>query len=1014
MGYDYQFGPFRLDVENECLWRGREQIILRPKSFAVLRYLVTQPRRLVTRDEILEIVWRAIAVTDAVLTVCIGEIRQALGDDRHRPQYIETVHRRGYRFIGALSAVPDQDDTAGAGQARPMAAHGSPLSPPSSVLSPVALVGRAAEIAQLEGWLEQAKRGSRQVVFVAGEPGIGKTTLVNAFLARLPSPPPLWVAQGQCIAHYGAGEAYLPVLDALGRLCREPGSEPLLTRLAQHAPTWLVQMPSLLGAGELEALQRRIQAASRQHMLRELTEAVDAITVERPLVLVLEDLQWSDYATLDLVSWLAHRREPARLLVMGTYRPVDLIVGDHPLQTVKQELLRHRQCVELSLELLTAADVAQYLAARFAVDTPLTGSFRALTQAIHQRTDGHPLFMVTVVDTLIQQQSLVELAGRWAVQEGIEKVALGVPESLQQLVEQQLRQLSPEDQHLLESGSVAGMQFSAAAVAAGLEARVDTVEERCSTLVRRGQFLQSSGIEEWPDGTVVGRYRFHHTLYRQVVYDRLPVGRRIQLHARIGARMEAGYRGQAAERAAELATHFELGLNHLKAVHYLQQAAEKALQRSAYQEAIALLRRGLAVLPKLPESSERHTRELALRIALGQVLTVTQGPGASEVAGIYARAEELCREVGDVQQRIAVLRGLRRAAQGQGEPRRAQPLAEEFLRLAQQTQNAALLIEGHMALGVCLFYLGHVATAHTHLENGLAIDDAQRPQTHIFPSGQDLRVLGLAYDAMALWVLGYPDQALQRLRRAIRLAEGAAQPWTLAMALGYAALVHVLRGDRQAALEMAEATIQLATEQGVFSWIGRGIMLRGWALADHGQVTEGLAQMQRGFADWQANGQELGKTFWLALLAEGYARVGQVAEGQQVLAEASALAQTRELRVWEAELNRLWGELLLQQADQERDQSSAETYFRQALEIAFNQQAKSLELRAAMSLSRLWQQQGKKNAARERLEKIYYWFTEGFDTADLQEAKALLDQLANSHGGQSPLPLGEGQGEGVR
>jgi predicted ATPase len=264
----------------------------------------------------------------------------------------------------------------------------------------------------------------------------------------------------------------------------------------------------------------------------------------------------------------------------------------------------------LSLELLTAADVAQYVAVLFGVDTPLTGSFRTLAQAIHQRTDGHPLFMVTVVDTLVQQQSLVELAGRWAVQGGVEKVALEVPESLQQLVEQQLRQLSPEDQRVLESGSVAGMQFSAAAAAAGLEERVDTVEERCSILVRRGQFLQSSGIEEWPDGTVVGRYRFHHTLYRQVVYDRLPVGRRIQLHARIGARVEAGYRGQAAERAAELATHFELGLKHLKAVHYLQHAAEKAQQRYAYQEAIALLLRGLAVLPKLPESSERDTREL--------------------------------------------------------------------------------------------------------------------------------------------------------------------------------------------------------------------------------------------------------------------------------------------------------------------------------------------------------------------------------------------------------------------
>lgn len=578
MEYEYQFGPFQLDVENERLWRGWEEIILRPKNFAVLRYLVAHPHQLVTRDKILQDVWRGTVVTDAVLTVCIGEIRQALGDDRHRPQYIETVHRRGYRFIATIIGGPALENTPGTGQSRSMPANTSPLRPQSWALGPVSLVGRETEIAQLEGWLEQAQRGIRQVVFVAGEPGIGKTTLVNAFLARVPSLPPLWVARGQCIARYGAGEAYLPVLDALGRLCREPGSEPLLSRLAQHAPTWLLQMPSLLGAGELEALQRRVHAASRERMLRELTEAVDAITVERPLVLVLEDLQWSDYSTLDLVSWLAPRREPARLLVLGTYRPVELIVGNHPLQIVKQELLRHRQCVELSLELLTAANVAQYLAARFAVDMPLTGSFQALAQAIHHRTDGHPLFMVTVVDALVQQHTLVERAGRWAVQGGVEKVAPEVPESLQQLVELQLRQLSPEDQRMLESASVAGMQFSVAAVASGLEETVDTIEERCSILVRRGQFLQSSGIEEWPDGTVVGCYRFRHTLYRQAVYDRLPVGRRIQLHARIGARMEAGYRGQAAERPAELSTHFEQGGEHVKAVHYLQRAAEKTLQ----------------------------------------------------------------------------------------------------------------------------------------------------------------------------------------------------------------------------------------------------------------------------------------------------------------------------------------------------------------------------------------------------------------------------------------------------
>jgi DNA-binding winged helix-turn-helix (wHTH) protein/predicted ATPase len=1026
-GHDFQFGPFRLDFQNERLWREGAEIVLRPKSFAVLRYLVAHAGRLVTRDEVLQAVWPGIVVSEAVLTVCIGEIRQALGDDRQAPQYVDTVHRRGYRFIGTITATPEPEGVPGlegsseASAPRQMIPSPSLLSTQHSALNPGPFVGREAALAKLEHWLEQSCRGVRQVVFVTGELGIGKTALVDAFLGKVASGMALRLARGQCIAHYGAGEPYLPVLDALGRLCREPGSEPLLTQLRQHAPTWLVQMPALLSAAELEALQGRLLGASRERMLRELAEALEALTVVRPLILVLEDLHWSDYATLDLISWLAQRRETARLLVLGTYRPVEVIVHGHPLQAVRQELLRHRRCVELPLELLTTVEVARYLAVRFAVDPLGTASFQALARAIFQRTDGHPLFMLTLVDALVQQGGLVERDGRWEVQAGVYKMAMAVPESLQQLVEQQLSQLSAEGQRVLEAASVTGMQFSAAAVAAGLEERVDAVEEQCSTLARRGQFLQSSGIEEWPDGTVAGYYRFRHTLYHQVVYERMPVGRRIQMHARIGAREEVGYQEHAAERAAELATHFEQGREYERAVRYLRQAAEKALQRYAYREAIEHLSRGLTFVQRFPDTLERAKRELDLQIALGQALTVRQGSGATAVERVYARADELWHQVGETAQRIAVVRGLRRTAQGQGDPKKAQPLAEEFLRLAQQAQDEALLIEGHMAMGVCLFYLGDVATAHMHLQTATAIGDTQRFQTPLFPTGQDLRVLSLTYDAMGLWVLGYPAQAIERSRRALKLAEEVAQPWALTMALGYAALVHLLRGDVGAARERVEATIQLATEQGVLPWVGRGMMLRGWALAEQGQETAGLAQMREGLAVCQANGQELGKPFWLGLLGLRYAKMGRVAEGLEVLAEALAMAQTRELRVWEAELQRLRGEFLLQQLAEARIESTpadrprsagtderatsplspvtdAEDCLRQSLDIARRQRAKSLELRAAMSLSRLWQRWGKREAARRQLEESYNWFTEGFDTADLQDAKTLLEQLGGEPG----------------
>jgi predicted ATPase len=321
----------------------------------------------------------------------------------------------------------------------------------------------------------------RHVVFVTGEPGIGKTALVDTFLAQVGAATPLWLAHGQCIAHYGAGEAYLPVLDALGRLGWAPGGKRVVEVLGQHAPTWLTQMPALLSAAESEAVQRRVGGVTRERMLRELGEAVEVLTAERPLVLVLEDLHWSDYATLDLLAWLAQRREPARFLLIGTYRPVEVIVREHPLGELAQTLTLRGQSSALALELLTTAEVAQYLALHFG-ETPGTAD---LAQAVYRHTNGNPLFMVTVVETLVQQR-----AGR----EGVGATVLGVPESLRLMIEQQLTGLSVEEQRVLEAASVAGMVCSAAAVAAGAGATVEEVEEQCVGLVRRGLCPAGTGL----------------------------------------------------------------------------------------------------------------------------------------------------------------------------------------------------------------------------------------------------------------------------------------------------------------------------------------------------------------------------------------------------------------------------------------------------------------------------------------------------------------------------------------
>jgi predicted ATPase len=828
----------------------------------------------------------------------------------------------------------------------------------------------------------------------------------------------LWIGRGQCIEHYGAGEAYLPVLEALGRLCREPGSERLIELLSQHAPTWLVQMPALLSPAELEVLQRKVLGATRERMLREMAEAVEALTAERGLVLRFEDLHWSDYSTLDLISYLARRQERARLLMIGTYRPVEVLGHGHPLRAVTQELQLHGDCAELPVRWLTEAAVAEYLAVRFGVEARHRPGFstgqvplQSLAQVIHRHTEGNPLFMINVVEHVMARGALVQVEGRWVLRGGVEEVAVGVPENLRQMIEKHLDRLSPEEQRVLEVASVAGMEFSAAAVAAGVEAVGDEVEERCAELARRGQFLQARGLAEWPDGTVAARYGFIHALYQEVVYERVPAGRRVHLHRRIGEREEVAYDNRAGEIAAELAVHFERGRDYHRAVHYLQQTGENAARRHAYREAIDHLTKGIELLKVLPDTPERLQKELLLQTTLGPALIATKGQAAPEVGKVYARAYELCQQEGESSQIFTVSRGLRFFYLARREFQTAYELSEQLLRLAQRLHDPALLLEAHHALGALLFWLGEFASAQKHFEQGLALYDPPQHHTLAVLYGYDPGVACLLRVALVLWCLGYPDQALQRCHDALTLAQQeASHPLSSAYILHHAAWLHQFRREGLMTQERAEAVITVSSEQGFALYLAMGTILWGWALTEQGQREEGIAQMRRGLAAWRGIGNELLQPYYLALLAEAYGKVGQAEEGLSALSEALTLVNKTGERVYEAELYRLKGTLTLQQFNVQgskfkvaniqsltpnpQAEAEVEACFLKAIEIARRQQAKSWELRATTSLSQLWRSQGKKKEAHKILANIYNWFTEGFDTKDLQEAKALLAELS--------------------
>lgn len=584
------FGRFYLDSVNQRLRRGRHEVALTPKAYAVLTYLVTNADRLVTKSELLQAVWTDGIVSDASLKVCIREIRKALGDRPQAPLFIRTLHRRGYRFIAEVS-----HDSASGGPARSAAsmAEEAPCTALPGATQRALVVGRQLALAELQNSFQQALRSERQVVFVTGEAGIGKTALVEAFLDQVANDRQVRIIAARCWEQYGAGEPYLPVLEALSELAGQPGHQQLTTILAHYAPTWLLRMPSLaadpseqeslsksvpasphaneprlLNASETPTRSRirrgpgarrkemggrseraqpkpQIEAAStfnqmipatlQERMLREMSEALEALTTGIPLVLVLEDLHACDYSTLDLLASLAHRRGPARLLLIGTYRPVEAILDRHPVRTVKQHLQAHGRCRELALDPLSEAAVGEYLATRF----PASRFRPALARVIWQRTEGHPLFMVNAVDHLVAEKVLRDQDGIWMLTRPAEAVVIGIPKTIVPLIEQQCEGLSVEFQVVLEAASVAGPVFCVAPLAAALEQDEVSTEARCQELSRRHQFLCHLGAFELPDATVTTRYGFIHSLYREVLYQRVPAARRRQLHQRLSEYLES-------------------------------------------------------------------------------------------------------------------------------------------------------------------------------------------------------------------------------------------------------------------------------------------------------------------------------------------------------------------------------------------------------------------------------------------------------------------------------------------
>lgn len=595
-----EFDPFRLDTVNQCLWRRRdtghqERISLTPKAFGVLRYLVEHSGRLVTHDEILNALWPDTFVQPEVLKSYIVDARCALGDDAKSPRFIQTLPKRGYQFIAPV---------------RNAASPGQVMERPARKL-----VGRNRELGDLLNCLRSALASQGQVVFITGEAGIGKTALVDEFQRRAAGDfPILRMARGQCVEGYGGKEAYYPVLEAVGQLCRGSEGSAVVQTLLRQAPTWLVQFPTFIDGQHRDQLQREILGATRERMLREIGEALETLAAAEPLLLVLEDLHWADPSTVDLISSLARRRASTKLLLIGTYRPVDLTLTQHPLKSVKQDLLVHQLCREIPLEPLKEAEVADYLAAEsrgFEVPEGLAG-------LIYRHTEGNPLFMVAALAHMCERGLLALESGTWQMKVPLEKIELEAPETLRRMIELQIERLSGEELRVLEAACV--LRKFPLSVTIGAEVSnlaPDACEELLEGLARRHQIIRPAGLRDYKSGAS-SAYEFVHVLYREVMYSRIGPARRRKLHQCVAENAEALHVSSEADLAPELAYQFEQSGDWSRAVKYLMLAADTAGRRFEPQRAAETLERALEHIEKLSEM-ERVRLEIEVLEKLSKI-----------------------------------------------------------------------------------------------------------------------------------------------------------------------------------------------------------------------------------------------------------------------------------------------------------------------------------------------------------------------------------------------------------
>jgi class 3 adenylate cyclase/predicted ATPase len=839
------------------------------------------------------------------------------------------------------------------------------------------LVGREEEITLLLRRWRQACDGEGQVVLLAGEPGIGKSRLVREMRGRLFEEPHVRLLC-QCSPHHTTSPLY-PLIEQLERAAGLARNDPpamrldkleaLLARGAERLDEVVPLIAALLGVptGERYPALTLTPEMQKWRTLQALVDQVAGLSAEQPVLALFEDVHWIDPTTLELLGIVIERirRLP---MVLVSFRPgFQLPCTDHPhVTTLTMSRLDRRQEADL-VALVTG-------------EKPLPAD---VVEQIVARTDGVPLFVEELTKTVLESGLLADAGDRWELSGPLPPLA--IPTTLHDSLMARLDRLAPV-KVVAQTGAAIGREFSYELLAAVAPISANQLGDALEQLVG-SELVFRRGVP--PAAT----YTFKHALIQDAAYQSMLKSRRQQLHASIAEALEQRFSDIGQAHPEVLAQHLtEAGLA-ARAIPYWRRAGELAAGRSANAEAIAHLNNGLELIGTLPETPERLNEELGLRIAIGGPLIATQGHAAPEVERTYTRAWALCNQLDRSAELLPVLRGLWNYHMVRGELQRAHDLSTRLVALAGEQRTPVHRALARRARGTTLVLLGRFADAAQELNEGIAIDDAVaawEDPAHLLLYTERAGVVCRVHSAWTSWFLGFPDRALQSVQAGVALAQRLAHVPSLTFALIWATLLHDLRNEFAEARERAEAAIQIAGEHRLAQWLAFANICCGFALVGLGRRTEGIAQLQTGLADWNGTGARVLETQWLGFTAEACAQAGRFDEALAALDRATTTAAASGECYYQAELHRLKGAVLAETGDP----AEAASWLQQAIATARSQQAKSLELRAAISLARLWRDQGRRALAQDQLAPVYGWFTEGFDTADLKNAKGLLDELS--------------------